>query len=234
MALPIVKKLLFPITLPSSKKKLEFRPFTVGDERILLAAEQSRADDPDFYIKNTLQVLRGVINDTEGMLDTLPYIDVEYLLLQLRAKSVGEDVEIKFRDTDDKVQQTTINFEAFRLETNPEHEYKVKITDTIGLVMKDLTFADKIRQTAMQKKSQSDLIFTTLIDCIESVYDEDRVYTVGVDTDKGEVQKFIEGLSGVSSKLYKFIATMPQLKVDVKLKNGSTQTLTSTEIDFLA
>lgn len=234
MALPVVKVLEYPLTLPYSKKNITFRPYTVGDEKLLLAAESARKDKPKFYVNNTMKVLRGVVGADADLLDTLTSIDVEYLLLQIRAKSVGEIVTIKVPKEDGKFAETEINLESFQMVEDPKHVHKIELTESIGLVMKDLTFADKINYMArFSGENQSDMIFETIVDCVVSIYDDDKVYVVGQHTTKEEVRQFIDSLAGVSHKLFEFIATMPQLSVDVKLPDGTTKAFTSNDIDFL-
>lgn len=235
MALPVIKQNIYSKTLPFSKKTIKFKPYTVKDEKLLLTASTSRDNDPQFYIDNVTNVIKNCIVESETPFEKLTSVDVEYILLQLRAKSVGEIVELSYRNKDDQKEIVTINLENFKCDIDPEHEYKIQLTDDVGLIMKDLLFVERISYGAKyNENNKAEVIYDTIIDCIESIYDEDNVYTVGQETSKKEVRDFIENLSGMSSKLYKFIQTMPQLSVDVTLQSGEKKTFTSSDFDFLA
>jgi hypothetical protein len=238
--LPQLSKHTHEITFPLSKITTTFRPYTVGDEKLLLAASAAKDDDAKFYINNTLKVIRNCINDTDGILEKLVSAEVELLLLKIRAKSVGEKVTVKYKepsaDAKAKPIELEIDLDQFRIDVDPEHLYEIKLSEGIGMVMKDISFVDKINYSVKYKgNNKTDVIFQTIVDCVVSVYDAETVYTVGQNCTKAEVMQFIEHLSGVSDKLYKFISTMPQIAVDViHPQTGETLTLKGSEIDFLA
>lgn len=231
MPLPKIKNPTYPLTLPLSGHKLTFRPYTVGDEKLLLAAASARESNPDFYVENTLKVIRNCIDDKEGLLETLPSVDVEYLLLQIRAKSVSETTKIKVGD-----EEVSINLEEVSLEKHADHDYKIALSDDVGVVMKDLSFVDKMAYARYDREEdKSEMVIRTLVDCIDMIWEgTDKVYKVGVDTTREEVQEFLEQLSGVTQKLFAFVTTMPQLAITVKLKGGKTRKLVGSELDFLA
>lgn len=235
MKLPVIKATEYEITLPLSKKKLTFRPYSVGDEKILLAAATSKNSDPGFYIKNTIKVLKGCITDDTD-LDLLAALDVEYLFVQLRGKSAGEEIQFHREDPETKKKtEYLIQTDKFRLKEDPEHEYKIQLTDTVGLKMKDLTFRDKILYSSKYTEAnQTEAIYDTIIDSVESIFDENNVWVVGTDITKEETKAFILPLTGVSHKLYKFIGTMPKLVVDAfEVGTGTIKELSGSEIDFL-
>lgn len=236
MALPQIKTPEFTKTLPVSKTPIKFRPYTVGDEKLLLAAASARDEDPKFFVSNTLTVIRNCISDKRGLLETLSAADVEWLLLQIRAKSVSEKIDIKYTDEngDGKEEIISLDIEKFYIDVPEDHEYKINLTDDIGVVMRDLRFAERIGYLSKFKDlPKTDVIYETIVDCVESIFDADQVYKVGENTSKEEVRVFIEQLTGVSSKLYNFVATMPQIAVDFVTKAGNKITLTGRDIDFL-
>lgn len=238
MPLPKIKTPIYSLHLPVSEEMITYRPYSVGDEKMLLAAAAAQKSNPKFYIDNTMQVIRGCIQGSSATTDLnkLTSVDVEYLLLQLRAKSVGEIVEIKYTDPETKKSENiSINLEKYELVLNPEHEYQIQLTDEVGLQMRDLLFSEKIMYAATFDESQQNkIVFETIIDCIKAIYDEKQTYVVGVDCTREEVREFVDQLTGVSQKLYKFVMTMPQLGVKVKLKDGTEKMFTSGEVDFLA
>lgn len=230
-----VKAPRFDKKLPVSGVEISYRPYTVGDEKLLLAAAAGRKDNPQFYISNTLQVIRSCINDKGGLLETLPSIDVEYLLLQIKAKSVSEIVEVKHKSSDGKTIVLKINLENIEVENNDKHIKKIELTDNIGLMMKELSFVDKMSYATTKEEDRTSLVYQTIVDCVDAIYDENGVYKVGTNVTKADVKEFIEGLTGVSTKLYEFIGSMPQLAVDGVHPDGVTVTrLIGSEIDFLA
>lgn len=235
MALPKLNVVQHTTILPFSKEKITFRPYTVEDEKILLAAEAARTTDANFYVKNIEQVIKNCLGENALLYEKLEAVDVEYLLLQLRSKSVGEVVEFKYTDESGKTEVLSLNLEAFQVDLNPEHEYDIKLTDEIGIKMRDLKFHQKIQYgTKFSEKNRTDIIFETIIDCVESIYDGDNIYVVGQDTTREEVTKFIYSISGEASrKLYSFVSTMPQLSIEVQLKDGSKKKFSSGEVDFL-
>lgn len=236
MALPVIKQNIYTKTLPLSKVEIKFRPYTVKDEKLLLTASTSKNKDPQFYLDNVSTVIKNCIVECEKPYEKMASVDVEYLLLQLRAKSVGEIVELSYQSEGDTEKQTlSINLEDFKVDIDPEHLYTIELTDTVGLKMRDLLFVERISYAAhYNEDNKAEVIYDTIVDCIESIYDENNVYVIGQDTTKKEAREFIENLTGVSAKLYKFIETMPQLSVEVVLKNNEKKTFTSSDFDFLA
>lgn len=237
MALPKLNVVKHETTLPFSKEKITFRPYTVEDERILLAAEAARDTDSSFYERNVLQVIKNCLGDDSDKINSLPAVDIEFLLLQLRAKSAGETVEFRFKDKETgDVKKATVNLEQFKVEIDPEHVYTIELSDDVGLKMRDLTFTQKISYASkFNEKNKTDIIFETIIDCVESVYDNDNIYVVGQDATREEVKQFIYSISGdASKKLYTFVGTLPQLSVEGTLEDGSKHTFTGGEVDFLA
>lgn len=235
MALPKVNKAEFPITFPLSGFKTSYRQYTIHDEKLLLQAAANRDSNPQFYVDNTLKVVRDCIVD-KTLLSKLASVDVEYLLLQIRAKSVGEVVELKYKDPEtNKTQEVELNLEKFFVDQNSEHSYDIKITDTIGIKMRDLRFEKKIEYGAkFNDSNRTDVVYETIVDCIELIYDGDTVYVADKDMTRAELKEWVEGLSGVSEELYKFVMTMPQLAIEFTLIDGTTKKLVGSEIDFLA
>lgn len=227
----------YTITFPINKTTTKFKPYTVGDEKILLAAAAARESDPQFYIDNTLEVIRKCISDDTNLLDSLASADVEYLLLKIRSKSVGENITIQYKHPKEKeAVQIDLDLDKFTVEVDPKHEYTIKLSEEVGMQMKDITFVDKISYgSKFNDANKTDAIYQTIVDCVDKIYDGEDVYVVGHNITKAEVSEFIYSLTGISTQLYQFIATMPQLSITFEHpKTKEVVTLRGNEIDFLA
>lgn len=236
--LPKYKQLEHSLILPLSQKQVTYRPYTVADERVLIAAAAARESDPNFYITNTLSVINGAItNDVD--IRRLPGIDVRYLLLAQRAKSVGELIEF---ETEDK-KRGTINLDDVKL-VNPKtkQDYLIDIGQGLGVKMRDLLFEEEIKFSAVSIPKNPDeatgvqakIFYDMIISSVESVYDENDAWVVGEDITREEVEEFINDIpTSISSKLYEFASMVPYLEAKA-IVDGEEQIITSKEVDFLS
>lgn len=223
MALPIIKQPTYKIFFHSIKKEVEYRPYTVGEEKILIMISESK--DPKFISTNMKKVLQACILDPDVQVEKLASYDVENLLLKIRAKSTGEEVELKYVDPETKKSYAfSLDLEKLDITFDPEHEYKIEINKDVGLIMKDLSFEKMIefqeKTTNSTSEQKAGIMFDTLLECVDSVYDADNVYKVGVDTSKEELVQFVSGLTNISKKLYKFMETMPAIIHDIEMEDG--------------
>lgn len=227
----------YSITLPLSKQKIAFRPYNVGDERILVAAVAAKDTDQDFYITNTLNVIQSVVL-SDINISKLAAIDVRYLLLAIRAKSAGELIEFKYNNV-----QTSANITEFYV-ANPREksEYNIDIGGGLGVQMQDLNFEDEIRASAnMQTTSnKADAFYQILLRSVRAIYstseteEDSPVWVVGQDITQQEADAFIQSVPGDNSrKIYEFVQNMPSLAVDVFL-DGEKVTITDKQVDFLS
>ena len=218
MSLPKISQPTYTMFFHSVKKDVEFRPFTVGEEKILLMVSDSK--DPKFIVTNLRKVLQGCILDPTIDLARVAGYDIENLLLKIKAKSSGETVNIKFKDPDsDEIYTEEINLEELEVNFSPDHIYDIKINDTTGLKMKDISF-DRMLEYQSAGADKSSIIFDIVIDCVDAIYTDEEVFKVGDQITRTEAKEFIENLSGISQQLYKFIETMPSVSYKVKLKSG--------------
>lgn len=240
MALPKLSTPKYVTTLPVSKKALNYRAYNLGDEKLLIAAADSRHSDPEFYLNNTLQVLANCTSDHPGVIDTLPSVDVEYLLMQIRAKSAGEtsDVRITVNSGDKKSTfETTIDLTKFYVNERPKDSYVVKLTDTIGMKLREPTFREKISHAVKYRENDNNrtaVIYELIADSVESIYEEDEVSVIGVHASREELMSFLSQISGSKTQeLYKFVRDTPQLRI--KVNNGPEEIeVSGGQIDFLA
>lgn len=237
MALPIVPSATYEVTLPFSKKTVNYRPYTVADEKLIIQGAMALRDNKDtsFYTKNVMKVIKSCLDgDPDNVLETLSFVDIEYLLIQIRSKSVGEVIEAKFDDPDTKKPVgATINLDEFVLVENPEYDKKIEITETIGIVMKDIPFESKLKLISNLDEKGPEIIYDVMVECVDYIYDENNIYRVGENTTLAEVKKFINDTVGLSPKLHKFISSMPILRGKIILDNGKNIDISGSEISFL-
>ena len=216
MALPKMNAPLYNATIPSSKKEVKFRPFLVKEEKALLLAQQS--EDPKVMINTLKSIIENCIVDDVDV-DKLATFDYEYLFTQIRAKSVGEIVELLFLcDTcdDDKAKaQVNLDISKFKVEFPEGHDNKISLFDDVGIVMNNPTLAtlDKLEKI---KEGDVNSIFDVVADCMESVYTTEEVFNTK-DQTKQEVIDFLENLTQEQfKKIESFFLTMPKLQQKVE------------------
>ena len=217
MALPQLATAKYELTLPSTGEKVEYRPFLVKEEKILMIA-QSTGEQKDIL----LAVEQIIDTCTFGKLNvkTLPMFDLEYVFLQLRSKSVGAETEVQVTCPDDRETKVPvkINLEEIQCIKEVGHDNNIKLTDTIGVVM------DYPRVTSIQFMQDNDAqtAFDIIKDCVRQIYDLENVYDKQ-DMDSKELDEFLESMSHDQfEKIQEFFNTMPKVKHTVKVKNPNT------------
>lgn len=234
MALPKIQLPLFEITVPSTGKKTKFRPFTVKEEKILLIAQESK--DTNQVILAIKQILTNCIEDID--VDRLATFDLEYLLLNIRAKSVNDILTFGITDPDtEEAVELTIKVEDIKMFTKEGHTKKIKLNDEYVMTMRYPTI-DKIRSlTEGGDENKTQKLFTVMLSCIDTLASEDDVYKMDDFTDE-EVNDFVESLSNTAiQEIQKFFETMPVLRYETEYtnKNGDKKTfvLEGTETFFM-
>lgn len=234
MALPVVNAPVYTLEVPSTKKVIKFRPFLVKEEKLLLIAMQD--DKKESAIVETLKQI--VKNCTFGEVDveSLSITDIEYIFLQLRAKSKGDEVEVSFKcsndvngESCDTVNQTKINLQNVKVEKNVDHSNKIMLTDTIGIILKEPTLNDIATLQEKIGNEYSDMkdIFESINGFIDTIFNGEVIYN---EYTKEELTEFIESLSDEQfQKIKSFFETMTKLKLDVNItckKCGYNETVT--------
>lgn len=217
--LPKIDVPIYDLKLISLNKKIRFRPFTVKEEKLLLMATESQ--DAESVLNTIKQVVNNCVLD-DVKVDNLPIFDLEYLFLNLRARSISEIVTLKYKcnnDVEDKKCGNVVQFDMNLLDIKPEkekeHSNKIEITDKLGIVMKYPNFAlvEKYKDTA-----DVNSIINLIIDCIDYIYDEEGMY-YSKDTPREEIEAFIDSLQTKElEKLKNFFDTMPKVKKNLNFK----------------
>ena len=220
MALPVLNNPNYAMELPSTGEKIEFRPFLVKEQKILMMAMES--DDTSSQSKAVVDIIKNcTFGKLDDKLDKLPTYDIEYMFLQIRQKSVGETIDITVTCQDDGETKVpvTLNLEDIKVVKTEGHTNVIMITDKIGLNMKHPTMK-QILSYDLTKMDNMESTFDIIQDCLESIFDEETVYD---DMSRKEMSEFIEQMTTEQfEKVTGFFTTMPKLKHTVKVTNPNT------------
>lgn len=215
MTIPFMKVPEYDLTL-SNNVKVKYRPFLIKEEKILLMANESRNDQE---INNAL--IKVVQNCTLTNIDVtkLPVYDFEYLWLNIRAKSVGEVIELKLKcPDDDKVTvDYTLKIEDVKPDLNKKIETNIEFEKGYGIIMRVPTIVD-----LSNKRTVMDLSFDLVRDCIAQVYKNDEIYEAK-DIEKNDLTEFVEHLTtNQFKKIRTFFDSLPLVSHTIKYKNPNS------------
>ena len=234
MPLPKIVTPTHELTLPSNGKKITYRPFLVKEEKILiLAIESNSLKDISRAIKD---VLRNCILTKGVKVDELPTFDIEYLFLNIRARSIGESIELVVTCPDDRETKVnvTVYIDEVQVKTNEEHNIDIKIDDTYTMRMKYPSLDEFIDENFNFDGQASDNSFEIIASCIDMVFSEDEAWE-SKDCTKKELTQFVEQLNSAQFKeIEKFFDTMPQLSHDIEVENPKTKVKSTIKLEGLA
>lgn len=214
MPLPKIDQPLFELTIPSSKEKVKYRPFTVKEEKILLIAQESK--DIKQAILAIKQILTNCIQDYD--IDKLAIFDLEYILMQIRAKAVNDLLKFKIKDPDtEETLELELNIEEIQIIRDESHSKRIDVTDSVVLMMSYPKIDFLIE---LQKKddgdSESIALFELMKACIETIVEGEEVFKLK-DFTESEVNDFIDSLdSKILSKVKSFFDTIPKMRYEKK------------------
>lgn len=231
MPLPKIDQPIFDMTIPSTGKKITFRPFLVKEEKILLIAQQSGNDTE--IIRAIKQILNNCIQE-ELDINSLAIFDLEYMFLKLRSKSVNNVVKLSYRDNeDDEIYNFELDLDAIEIEMPKSTNSQIEITDNVGMTMRypDASITDRMKDF----ENEVDLMTFFIINCIDTIYDEDNVYIAAEFSEK-EITEFLDGLDVKTfEKIREFFEDIPRLyhKIEYKNSMGSERSIELTSLkDF--
>lgn len=218
MALPEIKRPIFTMQMPSQKKAVSFRPFLVGEEKILLMAQQS-GEDRDI-VSAIKQILSNVIKDSWFNPKMLTPFDLEYMFLKLRAKSVSNIMDMSYIDNEDgKKYDFKVNLDDIEV-TWPVGEFinKVKASEEVGIMLRWPT-VDMLTNLSSEA-TEEEIVDQMVAGCIASIYDAENVW-IADEQDPAELMAFIDGLDPATYKeIRKFFDNMPAVVHTIKYKNS--------------
>tara|TARA_Y100001980_G_C14446662_1_gene231458 strand:+ start:135 stop:854 length:720 start_codon:yes stop_codon:yes gene_type:complete len=224
MPLPKIATPTYELTLPSSNKKIKFRPFLVKEEKILILAMESQDSK---QIANAVKDMLGRCILSRGIkVEKLSTFDIEYLFLNIRGKSVGEQIEVMVTCPDDEKTQVPalINIDNIKIKRDENHNPDIKLDDEFTLRMKYPSLNEFIKSNFNATGDMNvDDTFDLIASCIDQVYSDEETWSSSECTKK-ELNDFVEQLNSAQFKeVEKFFETMPKLSHSVKVINPNTK-----------
>ena len=221
MALPILDLPIYELVLPSTKKKVKYRPFLVKEEKVLLIALESQ-DDKNIR-QAVVELLKNCVK-SKIKIEDLSIFDLEYIFLNIRAVSVGEQVEMRITCTDDNKTEVAYNLNLQHVEVDfPKgHTNKIMLTETTGVIMKYPSFDRFVDSNFTEKQVTQENVTEIIAESIDQIFQGDEVYDSSTTTKK-EFIKFVESLTNPQMiKIQEFFETAPRLQHKFKIKNPNT------------
>jgi len=222
MPLPKISTPIYELVIPSSGKKIKYRPFLVKEEKVLIIAMES---EDTAQIGNAVKdVIKSCIITRGIKVEELSTFDIEYLFLNIRGKSVGEEVEVLVTCPDDGVTKVpmTINLDEIEVQIDDNHSKDIRLNDTLILRMKYQSMEEFVKNNFVLGDVSVDDTFDIVMSCIEQVYNEEESWSAK-DCTKKELRDFVEQLSSKQFKeIENFFATMPKLSHTIIVKNPNT------------
>jgi hypothetical protein len=222
MALPKPPVPTYELVLPSTEKPVKFRPFLVSEEKVLLMAMES--EDEKQIQDAVVNIVKSCVLTRGIKVSELASFDIEYLFLNIRAKSVGEEVQMKITCNDDNETQVdyTLDLNEVKVQKDPKHTNKILLDDTTGLIMKYPGIDQFIKTQIMMKSLNAEEVFDIIVDSVDQIFAGEDVYEAR-NTLRKEVEEWIGGLTSKQfEKVKDFFATMPKLSHTFTVKNPKT------------
>jgi len=235
MPLPKIAAPTYELVLPSSGETVKYRPFLVKEEKLLLIALQSQNQ------KQITTAVKNVIKEcvmTRGIkVDTLPTFDIEYLFLNIRGKSVGEELEVNLICPDDGQTEVKkkIGLEEIMVLIDDENNDTINIDDSLKLKLKFPSLDEFIKSNFETGSDDTvEASFDLIASCIDKIYNDEEIWE-GKDSSKKELREFIDQLSSKQFKeIEKFFETMPKLSYTTKITNPNTKVESEVTLEGLA
>tara|TARA_Y100001938_G_C8039950_1_gene405603 strand:- start:98 stop:817 length:720 start_codon:yes stop_codon:yes gene_type:complete len=235
MPLPKIATPTYELELPSTGKTIQYRPFLVKEEKLLVIALES---EDTKQITNAIKAVLKACVQTKGIkVEQLPTFDIEYLFLNIRGKSVGEQLDLKVVCPDDEKTEVplVLNLDDIQVQKTENHTNKIKLDENLMMEMRYPSLDQFIKNNFdFNESNQMDQSFDLIASCIDKIYNEDEVWATA-DCSKKEVKDFLDSMnSGQFKEIEKFFETMPKLSHTVKVKNPETNVESDVVLEGLA
>ena len=235
MPLPKIATPTYELELPSTGKTIKYRPFLVKEEKLLVLALES---DSTKDITNAIKaVLKDCIQTRGVKVEQLPTFDIEYLFLNIRGKSVGEEIEVSVLCPDDGETYTEvqINIDDIKVNKDKDHSKQIKLDNTLMMEVKYPSLDQFVKSNfEFSNDNQVDQSFELIASCIDKVFSADEAWTTD-DFTKKEITEFLEQMNSQQFKqIESFFSTMPKLSHEVEVVNPNTKKKSTVTLEGLA
>jgi len=235
MPLPKIATPTYELELPSTEQTIKYRPFLVKEEKLLVIALES--EDTKQITTAIKTVIKNCI-ETKGIkVETLPTFDIEYLFLNIRGKSVGEEIEVNIICPDDEQTSVSvkINVDDIQVQRDENHTNKIKLDETLMMEMKYPSLEQFIKNNFdLSNNNAMEQSFELVASCVDKIYNEDEVW-VAADVTKKELMDFLDQMNTSQFKqIEKFFETMPKLSHTIKVKNPKTEVESEVTLEGLS
>lgn len=235
MPLPKIATPTYELVLPSTKKTIKYRPFLVKEEKLLVLALET--EDTKQITQAITTVIKGCVLTRNIDIEELPTFDIEYLFLNIRGKSVGEEVEVNIICPDDGETEVPvkINLDEIEVHFSEDHIKQIKIDDNLMMEMKYPSLEQFIKNNFdFSGDSNMEQSFDIIGSCIDKIYTEEEVWATD-DCSKEEITEFLEQMNSVQFKeVEKFFNTMPKLSHEIKITNPKTKKKSTVVLEGLS
>jgi hypothetical protein len=233
--LPKIATPTYELELPSTEQTIKYRPFLVKEEKLLVIALES--EDTKQITTAIKTVIKNCI-ETKGIkVETLPTFDIEYLFLNIRGKSVGEEIEVNIICPDDEETSVPIkiNVDEIQVQRDENHTNKIKLDETLMMEMKYPSLEQFIKNNFdLSNNNAMEQSFELVASCVDKIYNEDEVW-VAADVTKKELMDFLDQMNTSQFKqIEKFFETMPKLSHTIKVKNPKTEVESEVTLEGLS
>ena len=237
MPLPKIATPSYELELPSTGKTIQYRPFVVKEEKLLVIALESEDT------KQITNAIKAVIKScvlTKGIkVETLPTFDIEYLFLNIRGKSVGEDIDVNLICPDDNETEVSVsvNLDDIKVQKPEGHSNQIKLDNNLMMELKYPSLNEFIKNNFDpndSSKNPMDQSFDLIGSCINKIYNQDEVWAAA-DCSKKEITDFLDSMNSSQFKeVEKFFETMPKLSHTLKVLNPKTNVESDVVLEGLA
>ena len=222
MALPKLDIPIYELVVPSTDEKIKYRPFLIKEEKILLIAMESGANE------DVIQAVKQIVSECTFntlKLGNMPMFDVEYIFLQIRSKSVGEVSKLKIlcRDDGETYANVEVDLTEIEVQVNDDHTNKIELTDEMGVIMKYPTI-DSFSTAGISDITPENML-DVIVACIDKIYDKkgEEVYD-SKDSSQKELMDFVEGMNTTQFQdVQAFFDSMPKLRHEITVVNPKTK-----------
>ena len=235
MPLPKIATPTYSLVLPSLEKEINFRPFLVKEEKLLVLALET--EDTKQITTAIKAVIKNCIQTKGIKVESLPTFDIEYLFLNIRGKSVGESIDVNIICPDDEKTsvKVVIDLDDIQVKKTEGHSNKVKLDNTLMMELKYPSLDEFIKSNFdFKDENAMEQSFNLIASCIDKIYNEEEVW-VAADCTKKEIKEFLESMnSSQFKKIEEFFTTMPKLSHTIKVTNPNTKVESEVVLEGLA